>query len=1090
MTCPHYVRHALLFLFGSILAYAQTSTGQLSVTALDSTGAVVPGATVKLTGSDTGNLLRTLTTNGLGVAAIPLVPPGNYDISVAAQGFKNFILRAVPVDTGSDLNLSVTLEPGSSSDSITVVSDAPLIEEKAATLDQVVNSKEIIDMPLNGRNYLALANLTAGAIPSVGSRDQTFSAYGNNGLQNAFLLDGGRNVNYLRGLDNRARDMIRPPLDALSEFTVQTSNFSAEFGASAGGVVNTITKSGTNSLHGSGYEFIRNDNLDAKNFFAQTKPLLVRNQYGGSLGGPVKKDRAWVFGAYEGLHNRSETASTSTVPTAAQRNGNFGSTVVDDPSTTRANPNGSGYIRDPFPGNVIPASRFNSIGVNLLSLYPLPDVPGSPTQFIYNAPQLQTTQTGILRGDVQVTSKDSMFGRYAIARSTLFSAAALPAPAEDPITRYVNSTSAAYGYTRTISATLINEFRFTWTTINLNSDSTIPRNEVIPGSLDPSIHSGTPIFNVSGEAAIGSQASCCSNSPLQKTSGVWDWSNNVSKTFGAHVLKFGGEFILIRPSTMAASNGRSSFGFTGVFTQNPQSRSTSGSAVADLLLGDANSLTTGTIAQAVERGWFAAGYAQDQWTIIPRLTLNLGVRYEYTSPYTETQNRMANLILDSSDPLYGHFILAGNSARPDSLLYSNKNNWAPRVGLAWRVPNANDLVIRSSFGIFYAQDEGTGVTNRMTSNPPFYGYGAQTISSDQLNPATGFILSPTASIARPSPIPPSSFVLVPSATSQLVSWASHFKTPYVEQWNFSVEKRLPWNLTAEVNYVGNHGVQLLGLGEGNQPMVLSSTTVASRRPLQQFTDASVKTVGNWNMSYYDGLSSKLEKRFTSGISFLTTFTYGHAIDFQNPALDLCDGCGSGDTIQNNYDKSANRASSDNDVRLRYVLAGSFESPFGKGKRYLSQSKTGALLLGGWRLATIYQTQSGLPFTPALSFDAANAGTTTRPNRVCNGSISDPTIQEWFNTSCYVAGPSYVFGNSGRNVLRGPILNNIDFSLQRDFRLPLEHTTIMQFRFEAFNGLNHPQFALPGATVGTSTYGVVTATSQDNRELQFGFRVSF
>jgi hypothetical protein len=309
----------------------------------------------------------------------------------------------------------------------------------------VVNSKEMIDVPLNGRNYLALGNLSAGAIPSAGSRDQTFSAYGNNGLQNAFLLDGGRNQNYLRGLDNRARDMIRPPLDALSEFTVQTSNFSAEFGASAGAVVNAITKSGTNAIHGSAYDFLRNDHLDARNFFALTKPLLIRNQYGGSLGAPIVKDKAWFFAAYEGLGTRSETTSTSTVPTANQRNGIFGSTVIDDPATTRVNPNGSGYIRDPFPGNTIPASRFNSIGVGLLNIYPLPNVPGSATQFINNVPTIQNSNTGVLRGDVQVTSRDSMFARYAIARSSLFSNAALPPPAEDPVIRYVNSTGWSIG---------------------------------------------------------------------------------------------------------------------------------------------------------------------------------------------------------------------------------------------------------------------------------------------------------------------------------------------------------------------------------------------------------------------------------------------------------------------------------------------------------------------------------------------------------------------------------------------------------------------------------------------------------------------
>jgi hypothetical protein len=1073
-----------------VTASAQTATGQLSITVLDASGALVPNANITITGTDTGNILRTLTSNDHGLASAPLIPPGNYDVSVSAPGFQSVLRKAIPVAVGSVQDISITLQTGSSTQEITVAGQAPVVEDKAATLAQVVTGRQLNDLPLNGRNYLTAANLTAGAIPSSGSRDQTFSAYGNTGLQNAFLLDGARNENYLRGLDNRTRDMVRPPVDALNEFTVQTSNFSAEFGAAAGGVVNAITKNGTNQIHGTVYDFLRNDHLDAINFFAQTRPLLVQNQYGGSLGGPIKKDRAWLFAAYEGFNNRSETATTSTVPTAAQRAGIFGSTPIYDPTTTRPNPSGSGYIRTLFPGNTIPVTSQNSIGMMIANSYPLPNVPGSTNLFTNNVPQIQNTENGVVRGDIQISSKDSVFGRYSRTSGALDVNAALPAPVGEPIDRQTDSSSAGFGYTRIISPTIINELRFTWTTITMAQDSTVPRNQIIPGSLDPAVDSGTPGFSVSSYASYGAQAGCCGNSPLRKSSGVWDASDNFSKSIGSHLLKMGGEAMLIRPDTFATSSGRGSFGFTGVFTQSPQSRSNSGSSVADLLLGDANSLTTGTTAQAIERGWFAGGYFQDQWTVNSQLTLNLGVRYEYSSPYIETRNHMADLVLDPASALYGQYILAGDKRLPRSLIYGDNNNIAPRVGLAWHVPGSSDLVIRSAFGIFYAQDEGTGVTNRMTSNPPFYGYGAQTISSDQLNPATGFILSPNASINRPAPINPSSFVLVPSATAQLVSWPLHFKTPYVEQWNFSIQKGLGWGMLAEVNYVGNHGVQFLGQGEANQPMVLGATTVNSRRPLIAITDASVKQIGNWNMTYYDGLSSRLEKRFSSGVSFLSTFTWGHSIDLQNPALDLCDGCGSGDTIQNNYARALNRASSDNDVRMRFVLAGSFELPFGHNKPYLSSSHMGSALLGGWRVVPIYQAQTGLPFTPGLSFDAANAGTTTRPNTLCNATLANPSIQRWFNTSCFVAGPSYTFGNTGRDVLRAPGLNNLDLSLQRDFRLPLEHATILTFRAEAFNTVNHPQFATPGATVGSATYGLITATSTNNRQLQFAIHIAF
>jgi hypothetical protein len=306
-----------------------------------------------------------------------------------------------------------------------------------------------------------------------------------------------------------------------------------------------------------------------------------------------------------------------------------------------------------------------------------------------------------------------------------------------------------------------------------------------------------------------------------------------------------------------------------------------------------------------------------------------------------------------------------------------------------------------------------------------------------------------------------------------------------------VQKQLPGNLLFEANYVGNHGVQLMAQGEGNQPKTLASTTVVSRRPLSAYTVASVKTFTNWNMSSYNGFSTKLERRFGGGVSLLTTFTWGHALDFQDVSLDLTDNSGGGDTLQDNYNRRANWASGDNDIPLRFVVAGSFESPVGTGRRFFNQSRVASAIAGGWRLAVIYQAQSGQPKTPGLSYDAANAGTTTRPNRVCDGNLSGGgTVAKYFDTSCFVAPTSYTFGNSGRNVLRVPGTNNVDLSLQRDFRLWGEKSPVMQFRLEGFNALNHTQLGGPGLTVGSSTYGIITGTRVDARQLQAGVRVSF
>ena len=1077
-------------------ALGQAATGELSITITDPSGAALKDAEVTITGTDTGATVRVLKTNDRGIAEVPLLQPGRYNTHIAATGFKTIDRTGVTVSVGNIISLDLALTLGESTDTVTVTGEPPLIEDKSDTIAQVVSGKQVTDLPLNGRNYLDAANYVPGVIPTSAGRDNSFAAYGNTGLQNAFLLDGARNVNYLRGLDNQARDMVRPPLDALREFTVQTSNFSAEYGAAAGGVVNAITKSGTNQVHGSAYDFFRNDDLDAQNYFASTRPLLVRNQYGGSLGGPIKRDKAWIFAAYEGLHQRDETPSTATVPTALERMGDFSQTrgasgavlPIFDPATTAGT--GTTATRAQFNNNVIPAGRLNTIGLALAQYYPLPNAPSLGVN-IYkrNAPERIDSKNGIIRGDVQISQKDSIFARYAHTVSATANEAALPSPAADPGVATTISKGIGFGYTRILTNSLIDEFRFSWTTVGIASAGTQARNEIIPGSLDLRVFTGTPTINVSNISALGGQAACCGNSPLNKTSGVFDWADNLSWSHGRHQFKVGADLLWIRPHTFATSNGRSTFGFTGVFSQSPGARGASGNAIADLLLGDANSLTTGTVAENEERGTAYGIYAADQWQVSEALTLNYGVRYEYATPFTETQNRMGNFVLDPG-PLYGQLIFSGNPLRPRGLIYGDKNNIAPRVGFAYRVPGVKEMTIRSSYGIFYAQDEGTGVTNRLTSNPPFFGYGSTTISSDQLNPATGFVLSPTATIARPTPISPSSFVLVPSSTATLVSWREHFQTSYVQQWSLSIQKQLPWAILAEVNYVGNHGSQLLGLGQGNQPTVLNATTVNSRRPLAAYTIAPVKTVGNWNSSLYSGLSAKLEKRFNKGYSFLNSFTYGHAFDLQNPALDLCDTCGTGDTLQDNNNRAANYASSDNDVRFRYVFTGIVELPFGRGKPLLNSSRIASAVVGGWAVSPVYQYQTGLPFTPAMSYDAANAGTLTRPTQLCNGNVGGAgTTQQWFNTACYTNTASYVFGNAGRNILRAPGRNQLNVSLQRNFPIHALGETNLNMRLEGFNLLNHTQFNAPGSTIGNTLYGVISSAGAP-RQVQIAARVTF
>ena len=602
---------------------------------------------------------------------------------------------------------------------------------------------------------------------------------------------------------------------------------------------------------------------------------------------------------------------------------------------------------------------------------------------------------------------------------SLLAAAALPLPTNTPVRRTIQSNGVGYGYTRVFGPSLVNEVRFAWTGINLLSNATQALNPIIPGSLGAGINSSIPQFTITGYPTVGAQAACCTNTPLHKTVGVWDFSDNVSKMVKKHTLKTGAELMLIRPSTEAALNGRGVFGFTGVFTQNPQSRTGTGSPVADFLLGTANALTTGTILQDVEREWYIGGYFQDDWTVTSALTLNVGLRYEYMSPAIETQNRMANFIETPGDPNFGSYVLAGDPRYPRSLITTSKLGFAPRVGFAYRVPHVTNLVVRGSVGIFYAQDNGLGVSAFLTANPPFYSYGGLSIVSDQANPSSGFEVVPGASITTPPPIPPSQFKLVPTATTALQSWATHMTTPYVQEWNLTVEKQLPWRMAWDTSYVGNTAVHNWVNLQGNQPLTNGPGSPTTRRPLAKYTVASINETLPIGPANYSGMSSKLEKQFQSGVSFLAAFTYGREIDLQDPSSEEClgsSGCGGGgDSVQNAYNFQAQRGPSDNNAAVRFSLGGEWALPFGRGNAYLTTGWKSAVA-GGWALAGIYQFETGFPFTAVLGSDNANAGNTSWPNRACNGNISNPKVKAWFNTSCFVTPAEYQFGNEGRNVL--------------------------------------------------------------------------
>jgi hypothetical protein len=1061
---------------------AQTSTGTINGTVLDSSGAVIPNAKVRLIGTETGDLARDLTTDGSGTFAAPLLKPSIYNVEVTAQGFKRLLRKGITLRVDDTLNLKLTLETGVATESITVAANAELLEEKSNTVGQVIDDKSIQQLPLNGRNYLQLGNLSAGAVPNTRTRDRSFSAYGNRGLQNAFLLDGARNQNYMRGMDNRARDAMRPSLEAISEFKVQTSNYSAEYGASAGAVVNVVTKSGTNEFHGSVFEFVRNNAFDARDYFLPStskQPPYQQHQYGGGLGGPIKRNRAWFQGAFQRTTINQGDTGTATIPLASERAGVFALPIYD-PATTRANPAGTGSVRDLFPNRTVPAARFDRIGKSIIDRFPDPNLPGTARNWTANPFQSQRANNATFRGDLKVTDRDTLFGRYSLDSAAFLANAILPEPAQTPVNRDQPSRSWGIGYTRIVSNNKVNDLRIAYNYVGLIQDALMAKNEVISGSLAPRIDSSIPTFGIAGYATIGEQPANFGNNPVDKKSRVWNFSDNFSWVKGKHTMKFGFDMQYLDVPTFAALQGRGSWGFSGVFTQNPQARPNSGSSVADLLLGLPNTITIGSPSDANERARNYYGYFQDDFNLSPKLTLNIGVRYEITAPFYDANDRLANLVIEGGSPLNGQYMLAGDSRLPRALQTTDRNNWAPRVGFAYRGPK--NVVLRGGFGIFFAQDEGFGVSQRMTNNPPFVGFGGFNVTSDQLNPSSTIPLS-SALPARPAPIDPKTFVLNPLNTVQLRSWPTRNTIPYVQQWNLSLQKDVFKNTVFELNYVGNHGVKLYGAYEGNQP-IPGPGAVNNRRPLRGIlTSGSVLSVAPWVNSTYHGLSARLERRFAQGFNLLAVYTFGRALDTQT-TIDLCDGCagssGSG-AVTDARNRSLNYGLGDHHTAHRFVLSGLWELPFAKRN----------IFLGGWALSGITTLSTGIPTTATLNFDNANTGSSNWPDRLRNPRIDNPNVNRYFDTSAYAFPTPFTIGNGGRNTLLGPGIVSTDLSIQRNFALRfINEVSRLEFRGEAYNLFNTPQLGQPNAVLGNPAFGTIGGTARANRQLQLGLRLLF
>lgn len=968
---------------------------------------------------------------------------------------------------------------------VTITEEAPRLESASSSLGNVVAKQTIQNLPLNGRNFTQLALLGAGVLPAKKSAERdSFVANGARPVQNSYLLDGIENKNRIVGMDNGTAQAIQPVLDGIQEFKVQTSTYSAEFGQAAGGVVNVSLRAGANNLHGSLFAYHRNSAISATPYFQPVrgqKPQYLQNQFGATFGGPIVENRTFYFASWQSSRELNSAPQTATVPTLAFRRGEFGATRIFDPDTTRRNPDGAGYIRDLFPGNVIPASRWDAVAAKLAPLYPEPNLPGSVRNHFYNPKQQVYGDQGNIRVDHQLSGKDSIFGRFSIFDGRNLAPTLLPEPASTPVLAFPTAQSVSASHTRIIQPNVVNEVRFGYMRTRLQQQTPGERlfeSYGIKGVFqDDTVH-GLPTFGITGLSTLGTTgpgnlpigATGSGNLPIDKMGTVIQLIDTLSWVTGKHTVKTGIEYQQANLFGFVTLQARPSISFNGVYTQNPQARAGSGSPYADFLVGYASATTISNRPNNGSRQRIVQGFIQDDWKLTQRLTVNLGLRYELALPWVEVDGRQSSLILDQG-PYFGKLLQISNldgSGYNASFMNKDLNNFAPRAGFAFKA--SNTTIIRSAFGVFYGRDENLGISRRLTNNPPFF--IRTQISGDQIVP--NFVLSK----GYPDGILEPGRMVNPEVNSV----PKDSPLPYILQWNLNLQQELPGRFVLQLGYTGSGGRKLYYTNNVNQPFP-GAGNVDARRPIQGFSG-----IFNWAplfKSSYNAFTTQVERRFAGGFSLLASYTYGHSIDDGPASAENND-----PAPQDARNLRSNRGSSSFDIRHRFVTSYTWELPFGRGRRWANSSRLASAAAGGWQIAGIATWQTGLPFTPTLSFDPSNTATTAHPNRIGDGSLpaDQRSINRWFDTSAFVAPAQFTYGNSGRNILRGPSQANLDLGVSRGFRLSERFE--LSFRAEAFNLLNTPQFGLPNSTVGATNAGFIESVINPERQLQLALRLAF
>ena len=1047
---------------------AAQAVGAINGLVSDQSGAAVPGVTVEVTNAATGQQ-RTAVTGADGFFTMLQLPPGPYTVKAVLTGFRTAVREGVTVSVETTSRVDVQLTVGSLDEAVTVTADAPLVETRSATLGTVIDEKKIVELPLNGRNFTQLGTLMPGVVAppaalggaageatpgGFGAVTSGFSVNGMRNQSNNFLLDGASNNDTFN-----TGFVLRPPPDAIQEFKILTHSYAAEYGRSAGSVVNVVTKSGTNQFHGAAWEFNRDDALQARNYFApqdQPKPRLTQNQFGGALGGPIVRNRLFGFGYYEGHRQTSGVTQNFLVLTDAQREGNFGATTIRDPLTGQ-----------PFPNNQIPSNRIDPAAAQLIRDF-VPRANSGGNRYIVSPDVVDDRDQLGVRLDYQLTPANAFLGRYIRSHTDR---------EEPPTTRPIGTTSVAtlqdvmVSNTHVFTNAAINVARVSYNRIGANPALTSGlQNSAYGINMPHNVASAQGLANleINGFFSLGD-----AQQPfVERLNEVAQITNDFMWVSGGHQLKMGVDIRREHMFIAFVNRPNGDLFFNGVHT---------GNAAADFLLGMAQRLRRTTANSPQDgHGWLYAGYLQDEFRPLSNLTMSAGVRYEVSVPFIDKNGALNAFRPGQQSQRFPQapvgLVYPGDPGVPEGTYATDKNNLAPRLGVAWDPSGDGRRSLRAAWGIFYDALAGQGdfFQNGVLA-PPF-----TPLVEVNSPPATITLRNPLESVSGGANNFP------PGLT--FIGWGEDFQQPSAQHFNVSWQQELSSAVGIEVGYVGSRGKNLPIFIEVNPGVYTPGQTTPGARVFPAF--ALVRPTFSVAKSWYDSFQGSVRMRPTGGLSFLVAYTLGHAQDHVSglniggearPVLPVT----IGDEASIDRALALEKGDALFDVRHRFVISFNAELPAAEGLGAI-----GAAILGGWQLNGIVQAQTGFP-TTALDAQTSIRYLTNRPNQNCDPNEGGPrTTDQWFNTSCFerrALADTAEPGSAPRNSIRGPGFARTDMSLFKNLRLVADHR--LQLRIEAFNVFNQTRFGQPGNQIGTANFGRITS-AEDGRIIQLAVKYSF